>query len=242
MASINQVDTSNRLPCFPVYLIIGRIDCMAYELILASASPRRQQFLRDLGLSFTIVVADIDETPLPHEAPIILAERLAQAKAKAVAARLPSAGPPRLIIAADTVVALGKLQLGKPGDDAEATAMLAQLRDRVHEVHSSVSVLDPAHGRQRTRVNTTQVLMRAYTDAEIAAYVATGDPMDKAGAYAIQHRTFAPVQALTGCISGVIGLPLADLRDLLAEFGVSLPQDVVAACQPHTDFRCCQVY
>jgi septum formation protein len=213
---------------------------LAYELILASASPRRQQFLRDLGLTCTIVVADIDEMPLPEETPIALARRLAASKAQAVAGRLSPSTQPRLIIAADTVVALGDLQLGKPTDAADATAMLRQLRDRVHQVHSGVSVLDAGTGQQRTVVNTTDVRMRAYTDAEIAAYVATGDPMDKAGAYAIQHREFAPVLALTGCISGVIGLPLADLRELLGEFGVTLPQDVVSACQPHTDFRCCQ--
>jgi septum formation protein len=213
---------------------------LAIELILASASPRRQQFLRDLGLTFTVVVADIDETPRPQEAPIDLARRLAASKAQAVAARLSPSAQPRLIIAADTVVALGELQLGKPADAADATAMLRQLRDRVHQVHSGISVLATSSGQQRTVVNTTDVRMRAYTDAEIAAYVATGDPMDKAGAYAIQHREFAPVQALTGCISGVIGLPLADLRDLLAGFGVTLPHSVVDACQPHTAFRCCQ--
>lgn len=213
---------------------------MPYELVLASASPRRQQFLRDLGLSYTLVVAPVDENPRPGEAPVALAYRLAEAKARAAAARLPQDGRPRLVIAADTVVALGDLLLGKPVDAAEATTMLAQLRDRVHEVHSGVSVLDPLHKVQRTRVNTTAVRMRAYTDAEIVAYVATGDPLDKAGAYAIQHRQFAPVAAVNGCISGVIGLPLADLRDLLAEFGVTTPRTVLDACQPHTDFPCCQ--
>jgi septum formation protein len=211
-----------------------------YELILASASPRRQQFLRELGLTFTILSADIDETPQPGERPIALARRLAEAKARAVAARLAAVGPPRLIIAADTVVALGETLLGKPADEAEATAMLQTLCDRVHEVHSGVSVLAMPGGTQRTHVNTTQVQMRAYTATEIAAYVATGDPLDKAGAYAIQHRTFAPVYALTGCVSGVIGLPLADLRDLLQAFGVIVPQPVAAVCQPQTTFPCCQ--
>jgi septum formation protein len=211
-----------------------------YQLVLASASPRRQQFLRDLGLPFTVLVAAIDETPLPNETPVALAPRLAAAKAQAVAQRLPNNGTPYLVIGADTVVALESTLLGKPADEREATAMLELLRNRVHEVHSGVSVLDAVSGERRTRVNTTQVLMRNYTDAELAAYVATGDPLDKAGAYAIQHREFAPVQALTGCISGVIGLPLPDLRALLREFGVALPQEIVMACQPHTSFLCCQ--
>jgi septum formation protein len=213
---------------------------LPYELVLASASPRRQQFLRDLGLDYRLVVAPVDEDPRPGEAPVALAHRLAEAKAEAAAALLPQDGKPRLVIAADTVVALGDLLLGKPVDAAEATTMLAQLRDRVHEVHSSVCVLDLLHNIQCTRVNTTAVRMRAYTDDEIAAYVATGDPLDKAGAYAIQHREFAPVSAVDGCVSGVIGLPLADLRDLLATFGVHPPRTVLDACQPHTDFPCCQ--
>lgn len=212
----------------------------SYSLILASASPRRQQFLRDLGLSFTVVAADIDETPLLGEAPIALAARLATTKGRAVAQRLPNQETPSLVIAADTVVALGYTLLGKPADAQEAFSMLDQLRDRVHEVHSGVSVVSTASGVQRTVVNTTQVQMRAYTDSEIAAYIATGDPFDKAGAYAIQHKEFAPVCSLRGCISGVIGLPLGDLRDLLAEFGVQLPTSVVSACQSHTDFPCCQ--
>ena len=211
-----------------------------YNLILASASPRRQQFLRELGLPYTVVVADIDESPYDGEAPTALAARLATAKARAVAQRLENQHAPQLIIAADTVVALGDQLLGKPADAAEATAMLTALRGRTHEVISGVSVLDVAADRQVTRVNTTHVQMRAYSDDEIAAYVATGDPFDKAGGYAIQHRTFAPVQSLSGCISGVIGLPLADLRDLLQDFGVPLATSVLAVCQPHTDFRCCQ--
>lgn len=119
--------------------------------------------------------------------------------------------------------------------------MLTALRGRSHDVHSGVSVFDVATNRQLTCVNTTHVSMRAYTDAEIAAYVASGDPFDKAGGYAIQHREFAPVASLDGCISGVIGLPLGDLCDLLREFGVNCPVSAWAVCQPHTEFRCCRV-
>lgn len=210
------------------------------QVILASGSPRRQQFLRELGIDFIVQVADIDETPAVDEAPIALALRLAETKAQAVAGRLTSSQQPAVIIAADTVVALGRQLLGKPVDDAEATAMLTLLRDREHEVHTSVSVLCWPSGEQQSLVNTTQVQMRNYSDAEVTAYVATGDPRDKAGAYAIQHPVFAPVCALCGCISGVIGLPLGDLRALLANAGVTLPAPVAPVCRRQTTFTCCQ--
>ncbi len=213
---------------------------ITYQLMLASASPRRQQFLRDLGLNFTIKVADIDETPQPNEAPIALAQRLAETKARTVAQRLPQDDRPRLIIAADTVVALGTTLLGKPAHAQEATEMLVVLRDKIHEVHTGVSVFATDSCQQRTLVNTTSVRMRNYTDAALAAYVATGDPLDKAGAYAIQHREFDPAAALDGCLAGVMGLPLGDLRDLLATFGVALPQPVALACTRHGNFGCCQ--
>lgn len=210
------------------------------QLILASGSPRRQQFLRELGLPFVVQVADIDETPYAAEAPIALAQRLATTKAQAVAARLDTGETNYVIIAADTVVALGDQLLGKPADAAEATQMLTILRDTEHAVHTSVSVLGWPSGVQQTCVNSTQVQMRNYSDAEIAAYVATGDPLDKAGAYAIQHPEFAPVCALHGCMSGVIGLPLGDLRKLLAEAGVEVTETIATICRRQTAFPCCQ--
>ncbi|MEZ4732163.1 MAG: Maf family protein [Caldilineaceae bacterium] len=210
------------------------------QLILASGSPRRQQFLRELGLPFVVQVADIDETPAAAEAPIDLALRLASSKAQAVAARLATSKNDYIIVAADTVVALDNQLLGKPADAAEAIQMLTVLCDRTHEVHTSISVLCWPNGEQQTWVNTTQVQMRNYSDAEIAAYVATGDPLDKAGAYAIQHPDFAPVCALQGCMSGVIGLPLGDLRALLANVGIELTAAVVPVCCRQTHFPCCQ--
>jgi MAF protein len=209
------------------------------RIILASASPRRQAFLRELGLAFHVLPADIDETPLPRERPIALAERLATAKAQAVAARLPI-GDHAVIVAADTVVALGEEQLGKPVDAAEAVRMLVQLRGRAHAVHSAISVLDVATGTQSTVVNTTQVWMRDYADDEMRAYVASGDPLDKAGAYAIQHPTFDPAHQIRGCLSGVMGLPLGEVRELLRAAGVILPTDVATVCAAQTHFRCCQ--
>ncbi len=208
-------------------------------LILASASQRRQQFLRDLGLTFSITVADIDETPLPGELPAPMTVRLAAAKAQAVAARLPARDAPRLIIASDTTVALGDAILGKPLDGADAARMLRELRGREHEVISAVSVLRLPDMEQATRINRTTVTMRDYTNAEIEAYVASGDPMDKAGAYGIQSRDFAPVVALDGCYAGVMGLPLAEFCALLEVFGVQTPVAPRAACLLFNTFACC---
>jgi MAF protein len=212
-------------------------------LVLASSSPRRQAFLRDLGLSFHVMPADIDETPELNEAPSMLAERLASCKAQAVAERYGvdnREGHRAVVIAADTVVALGQMLLGKPEDKADASRMLLVLRGGAHEVHSAVSVVDTTTGHVETVVNTTTVWMRHYSDTEIALYVESGDPLDKAGAYAIQHPTFDPAQMIGGCLSGVVGLPLGDLRDLLAHVGVALTSDVVAVCEAQTHFHCCQ--
>jgi septum formation protein len=144
-----------------------------------------------------------------------------------------------VVIAADTVVAKGNLLLGKPEDAHDARRMLEILRADAHEVHSAVAILDTAGGQPATRVNSTTVQMRAYTDAEITAYVASGDPMDKAGAYAIQHPEFRPAVSVTGCLSSVVGLPLGDLQDLLAEVGITVGP-VAAVCEAQTHFACCR--
>jgi septum formation protein len=217
-----------------------RANCNSTKsIILASSSPRRQEFLRALGLAFTVMPADIDEMPLADESPVALARRLASSKAHAVAARL-TADMHAVVIAADTVVAMGEMQLGKPEDKADASRMLALLRDRDHEVHSAICVLDTASGYAETVVNTTVVWMRNYSDTEIAVYVDSGDPLDKAGAYAIQHADFDPAQTIGGCLSNVVGLPLGDLRDLLARVDVTVPCDVATVCEAQTHFTCCQ--
>lgn len=214
------------------------------SLILASASQRRQQFLRDLGLPFTILVADIDETPLPGEDPALMTQRLAEAKAQAVAERLQTAATDAIIadaiiIASDTTVALGSEIYGKPSDVADAERMLRDLRAGVHDVISAVTVLHTRDSRLVTRINRTLVTMRDYSDAEIAAYVASGDPMDKAGAYGIQSPGFAPACALDGCFASVMGLPLADLCDLLADFGVRVTHSPAQVCAAINPFPCC---
>lgn len=213
------------------------------KVILASASPRRRAFLRSLGIEHSSIAADVDETPQEGEDAVALASRLALAKARAVGEQLESSEGAAVVIGADTVVALDGALLGKPEDPTDAARMLERLRGRTHQVHSALAVLHRRGAAQEHRVlvNTTDVTMRVYSDAEIAAYVATGDPLDKAGGYAIQHRGFEPVAGLAGCPAGVMGLPAADLLALLAEFGVASPCPLAQVCSTLTGLPCCQI-
>jgi septum formation protein len=179
-------------------------------LVLASASPRRRELLARLGLPFHVVPAHVDESPLPGEAPADLANRLAASKAAAVLAERPSA----IVLAADTVVSHAGQALGKPTNVADAVRLLRALRGRRHEVITAVCVARAGHPLLAAASHTA-VWMRRYTDAEIAAYVATGDPFDKAGAYAIQHPLFRPVARLVGSYTNVVGLPLGLVAELL---------------------------
>lgn len=182
-------------------------------LVLASGSPRRRAFLEQLGLTFTVSPADLDERLLPGEAPAAYVERLAREKAQAVAARHPGA----VVLAADTTVVLEGRVLGKPADAAEAQEMLRALCGRAHQVLTGVALAGGAQGSgPRTRVVETKVLFREATDAELAWYVGTGEPLDKAGAYAIQGIGGFLVRAIEGSHSNVIGLPLVETLELLA--------------------------
>ncbi|HQZ71238.1 MAG TPA: Maf family protein [Anaerolineae bacterium] len=184
-------------------------------LILASASPRRRALLATLGRPFEVHVADVDERPLPAENPSAYGLRLALAKARAVADRL--AGAPVTVLGADTLVVVDGRILGKPADAAEASAMLNLLRGRRHDVLTAVAVVDGAGNRCVAELAVTGVWMRAYSGAELRAYVESGDPMDKAGAYAIQHEGFRPVDRLEGSETNVIGLPLVLVRRLIQQ-------------------------
>lgn len=183
-------------------------------LILASASPRRRELLGRICPAFTVVPADVDESldPGPVAAAV---ERLALRKARAVAAGAQDA----VVLAADTVVVVDGVVLGKPAGPDEARAMLRRLRGRVHEVVTGVAVVDAA-GREASLSVTTRVLMAAYSDATLHAYAASGAPLDKAGAYAIQDRDGALVDGLAGSYTNVVGLPLEATRRLLEGFGV----------------------
>lgn len=202
------------------------------SILLASASPRRRELLSLLGLPFSVVVADVDETDGDGESPRAMVQRLGRAKALAVATRHPHA----LVIAADTTVALDGKSLGKPVDAAEATAMLCALRGRLHRVYSGLTVAQG--GQAFTDLAESDVWMRDYSDEEIARYVTSGDPLDKAGAYAVQHASFHPAERVEGCFASVMGLPLCHLARTLARLGVTVPVNAPIVCQAHTGFVC----
>lgn len=210
-------------------------------IVLASISPRRRQLLSLAGWPFVTLPADIDEQALPGEAPDAYVLRLAEEKARTVRAEASRAAPGALIVASDTTVVDGVSILGKPADSRDATAMLRRLRDRTHQVLTALAVLRPEDGDLRTDVCVTDVVMRDYSDEEIRAYVDTGDPLDKAGSYAIQHKAFHPVTQIKGCYPSVMGLPLCQLVRLLAQFGLSAQSDITQVCL--TDLSApCRVY
>jgi len=196
----------------------------AGRLILASASPRRRELLASLGLEFDVVPSDVDETLEPIALPDAVAA-LALRKARAVAASRRTG----LVLAADTIVVIGGRALGKPADAAEAHAMLSALRGRRHEVMTGVVVLDAATERHGAETVVSHVTMAAYSDAAIEAYVTTGEPLDKAGAYAIQGAGGALVTGLEGSRSNVVGLPLEATAALLRRFGVTVSAPPPAA-------------
>ncbi|MCE1252973.1 MAG: Maf family protein [Anaerolineae bacterium] len=206
-------------------------------LILASASPRRRQLLSWLNLPFEINVADIDETPLPGESPDVYTLRLAQAKAEAVASRLNPMSDADLILASDTTVSLDGEILGKPADERVARDMLTRLRGRKHQVFTAVALFIPGK-TLLAELCTVDVPMRVYSDAEIAAYISSGDPMDKAGAYAIQHAGFHPVDKLDGCFAAVMGLPLCHVMRLLHQAGNPLSLNMPAHCLEGLGYNC----
>jgi MAF protein len=198
------------------------------RLILASSSPRRFELLKTTGLPFEVARPDIDEDPHPGEPAGTYVMRLSLEKAWAVANTLPSGEA--LILSADTTVVDGALILGKPANSDEAAMMLRQLRDRAHLVYTGVTVLDSSSGESMTRLTTTRVVMRPYTDDEIADYVASGDALGKAGSYAIQNPSFRPVARIDGCYTNVVGLPMCTVYAMLAEYGMR-PQTAVP-CSP----------
>jgi septum formation protein len=190
----------------------------AAALVLASASPRRVELLRQIGIvPQHVVAADIDERPQAGEPPRRLAERLAEAKARAVAASHPGAW----VLAADTVVACGRRVLPKTSTAGEARRCLALMSGRRHRVYGGVCLIDP-HGRATTRVVVTVVAFKRLADREIDAYLASDEWRDKAGAYAVQGRAAVFVRWLSGSYSNVVGLPLFETAALLAGAGCAV--------------------
>lgn len=183
-------------------------------LVLASASPRRQELLRNAGISFEVQPADIPEDPLPGESAQECAERLAREKALAIAGKRPV----DVVLGADTVVVIDGQILGKPADAADAARMLRLLAGRKHEVITGVCLV--VRGQWSVASETTVVTMSAIGDAQIADYVASGEPMDKAGAYAIQGIASRWIPGIEGDYSNVVGLPVALVSRMLREKGL----------------------
>lgn len=201
------------------------------KLVLASTSPRRRELVKVLGVKFEFTTAEVDESPRDHESPQEMVRRLSYTKASVGARAFDDA----IVIGADTIGWLDNEIIGKPRDSAEAAQMLQRLRARPHIVYSGVTVKH--RKRTVTQIATTTVWMRNYSDDEIAAYVASGDPLDKAAAYAIQHHDFHPVARVEGCYANVMGLPLCHLYLALKAFGVPLDEPD-RACQAYLQIVC----
>jgi septum formation protein len=185
------------------------------ELILASSSPRRQELLREIGIPFQVHAANLNEDQIVGEAPIEYALRLAREKAQTVAAQYPQS----YILGADTIVVLKGEVLGKPKDQADAARMLRLLSGREHEVMTAVSLI-AAGTLAETRASTTRVFFREINEAEIQQYVAGGEPMDKAGAYAIQGGASRWTDRIEGEFSNVVGLPLSLVTEMFKTAGL----------------------
>lgn len=189
------------------------------RLVLASASPRRQVLLARLGLPFEVVHSGSDEDVAPALAPELVVRQLARRKAELVMAGRPAA----VVIGCDTIVMLDGAQIGKPVDAADAVATLRRLRGRPHWVYTGVAVIDAGRGLALLSALRTRVVMVDVDDATIAAYVATGEPMDKAGSYAAQGQGARLIERIDGCVANVVGLPLCELVRLLTIVGMPPP-------------------
>jgi septum formation protein len=188
------------------------------KLILASASVRRAEILRDAGFSFVVLSSAVDETPYTNESPNDLVERLALAKAELVAAR---AIGPAIVIGADTVISLDGHILGKPRSTDDACRMLEKLSGRTHSVVTGIALIRLPDAERRTFVESTLVHFASLTSDEILRYLATGEPHDKAGAYAIQGHAGRFIPRVEGCYFNIVGLPLARLYQALIDLGWS---------------------
>jgi len=187
-------------------------------IILASNSPRRKDLLSQIGVDFSIDPADVDERVLPNELPEGYAVRVALDKARLAAARAGTG----IIIAADTIVVVDDEILGKPIDAIDAERMLKMLSGKVHRVITGLAVMDAASGKTLTRTSITRVWFRSLAPQEISFYIATGEPLDKAGAYGIQERGALLIDKIDGCYFNVVGLPLSLVGEMLRAFGIDM--------------------
>jgi MAF protein len=187
-----------------------------------------------LKLPYQVTSVNVNEIPYDNELPVDLAVRLAVEKSRSVKVSDTNV----YILGADTIVDYNQNALGKPVDAIQAVEMLRELRTGVHHVHTGIALLHSVSDRLEVRRVTTDVWMRHYTDAEIDAYISSGDPMDKAGAYAVQHTGFHPVQRLDRCYANVVGLPFCALVEMLKDTHYILDYDIPALCLEHFNYRC----
>ncbi|MFA5922097.1 MAG: Maf family protein [Methylococcaceae bacterium] len=187
---------------------------MSVQLILASASPRRKELLDQIKVTYKVHPVDLDETPLPNETPLDYVQRLAAEKSAACRAQLNTEIP---VLAADTAVILGNMIMGKPQNQADALAMLTQLSGKTHQVYSAISLRGREHSQA---VSITEVTFRRLTEREMLDYWHSGEPVDKAGSYAIQGMGGVFVESIKGSFSGVVGLPLFETAELLSKQGI----------------------
>ncbi|MDP1681207.1 MAG: Maf family protein [Burkholderiales bacterium] len=193
----------------------------ATQIYLASQSPRRRELLQQIGIKFRVLVPDVNETPLPREVPADYVERIARIKAEVTWMRVVERRMKRHpVLAADTAVILGRRILGKPQSHAEATSMLQALSGRTHQVISAVAMVH--EGKIKLLRSESAVTFRRLAPGEISQYVLSGEPQDKAGAYAIQGLAAAFISRIDGSYSGVMGLPLFETARLLKSFGVQV--------------------
>ncbi len=186
------------------------------KLVLASSSPRRKELLRQIGLNFDVIPSSVPEEWEENSPPREVARKLAMDKAVDVATRLSSG----IVIGADTIVVLEGSILGKPRDTDDAFKILSELSGNSHEVITAVALIETETGRTITFDATTRVFFREVTDRELHAYIETGEPMDKAGAYGIQGKGILFVRRIEGCYTNVVGLPITDLAEKLSKLGV----------------------
>ncbi len=209
------------------------------EFILASKSPRRKVLLRNLIDAFIVINSNVDEREIPGEKPDEFVMRLAKEKAlKGDAGVKANSIKNTFVIGADTIVVDGDEILGKPLDQLDAVRILEQLRGKTHRVLSGIALYDLSSKAIQTRLICTEVIMREYTQDEIRDYIASGDPLDKAGAYGIQNRDFDPAPDFFGCFANVMGLPLCHLAVLMTEMGIETDDQVAKRCQDSIDYRC----
>ncbi|MFD0871229.1 Maf-like protein [Chlamydia abortus] len=194
----------------------------ASRLILASTSPRRQELIRALGLPYEIVASEADETVADHLTPAEIVETLSERKARAVYERVPSYPGRQIIVGSDTIVVYNGEPLGKPADREDARRMLSMLQGNTHHVFTGITCIEAGSGRSLTAHRMTRVTMKPLSERQIDRYIETGEPMDKAGAYAIQGLGATMVEAIEGDYFNVVGLSLNLLADMLYSFNIEV--------------------